>query len=223
MAMRALGNGISEADQDEAALSVQEAELAMLRRYDTSVENILVVQGNIANSYEDLGRPEEALPLRRDVYSGWLRLYGEEHEETLREANNYARFLVDHKRFEEAKALLRKMMPVAQRVLGCNDRLTLTMKRVDAAVVYKNDGATLDDLREAVTRLEDAERTARRVFGGAHPVATAIGCDLREARAALRTRETQDLAQDAFRTARAALAQERAELAQTLADAARQS
>ena len=86
-----------------------------------------------------------------------------------------------------------------------------------------DDGATLDDLREAVTMLEDSEQIARRVLGGAHPLTSAIEDDLQDARDALRTRETQDLAQDAFRTARAALAQERAELAQTLADAARQS
>ena len=30
--------------------------------------------------------------------------------------------------------------------------------------------STLGDLREAVTRLEETERTARRVLGGAHPV-----------------------------------------------------
>ena len=47
-------------------------------------------------------------------------------------------------------------------------------------------GATLDDLREAVTTLQDAERTARRVLGGAHPVTTGIEEDLRDARAALR-------------------------------------
>ena len=29
--------------------------------------------------------------------------------------------------------------------------------------------ATLDDLREAVRTLEETERTARRVLGGAHP------------------------------------------------------
>ena len=34
--------------------------------------------------------------------------------------------------------------------------------------------ATLDDLREAVTTLEDTERIARRVFGGAHPLTTNI-------------------------------------------------
>ena len=33
-----------------------------------------------------------------------------------------------------------------------------------------DDGATLDDLREAVTTLEETARTARRVLGGAHPV-----------------------------------------------------
>ena len=37
--------------------------------------------------------------------------------------------------------------------------------------VYKDPSATLDDLREAVKTLEDAERgIARRVLGGAPPV-----------------------------------------------------
>ena len=44
--------------------------------------------------YSQLGREEEALPLRRDAYSGRLKLNGREHEETLRAANNYASILV---------------------------------------------------------------------------------------------------------------------------------
>ena len=47
-----------------------------------------------------------------------------------------------------------------------------------------------DDLREAVTLLEDTERTTRRLLGGAHPLTVDIGGALREARAALRARET---------------------------------
>ena len=43
-----------------------------------------------------------------------------------------------------------------------------------------------------MTRLEDAERTARRVFGGAHPITKGIGFHLREAGAALLARETLD-------------------------------
>ena len=39
-----------------------------------------------------------------------------------------------------------------------------------AEALYQDTGATLDDLREAVTTLEETERTMRRVFGGAHPI-----------------------------------------------------
>ena len=54
-----------------------------------------------------------------------------------------------------------------------------------------NDGsATLDDLREAVTTLEDTERTLRRVLGGAHPLTRGIERELRIVRAKLRARET---------------------------------
>ncbi len=53
------------------------------------------------------------------------------------------------------------------------------------------DGATLDDFREAVSTLEEIERTARRVLGGAHPLAVDIERYLRNARATLAARETQ--------------------------------
>ena len=53
-----------------------------------------------------------------------------------------------------------------------------------------DDGATLDDLREAVTTLEETERIARRVLGGAHPQTTGIDEALKCTRAALRARET---------------------------------
>ena len=55
--------------------------------------------------------------------------------------------------------------------------------------LYKADGATLDDLREAVNTLEGTERTARRVMGGTHPLTMQIEPSLRNARAALRARE----------------------------------
>jgi hypothetical protein len=50
--------------------------------------------------------------------------------------------------------------------------------------------ATLDDLRKAVATFEEIEPTARRVLGSAHPLTTGIGGALRNARAALRARET---------------------------------
>ena len=143
-----------------------------------------------ARSNGALGRGEEALRLKRDVYSGRLELNGEEHEKTLLVANNYAASLKELGRFEEARSLLRKTIPVARRVLGEGDRLTLKMRMIYAKALYKDDAATLDDLREAVTTLVETERTARRVLGGAHPVTTGIEGALRDARAALRARET---------------------------------
>ncbi len=189
LAMGVLGSGLFLADYNEAALSVKEAQLAMMRRFGASLHNSLITQGNLASTYERVGRLEEAGSLRRDVYSGWLKLEGEEYGETLREANNYASSLNMLKRFEEAKSLLRKMMPVARRVLGEGGQITLMMRRLYASALCADTGATVDDLREAVTTLEELARTARRVFGRAHPDVVWIECDLGVARTTLRARE----------------------------------
>ncbi len=105
-------------------------------------------------------------------------------------ATAYAVALHDLERLTEAKALLRKTIPVARRVLGANDYITLMMKMNYSQDLYQDDGATLDDLSEAVTTLEESARTARRVFGGSHPVTAEIELSLRESRAVLRARET---------------------------------
>ena len=189
-AMTQLGNGLSEAELDEEALTVGEAELSMRRRMGASEERMLVVQANLAVSYEKLGQSEKALPMQRDVYRGRLKLHGEEDEKTLRAATNYASSLRDQRLFEEAKSLLLKTIPVARRVLGEGHRITLKIRWTYAEALYKDDGATLDDLREAVTTLEDTARIARRVFGGAHPITVGIAQHLRAARAALAARET---------------------------------
>ena len=65
------------------------------------------------------------------------------------------------------------------------------MRWIYAKVLIRNDGATLDHLHEAVTTLEDMERIARRVFGGAHPLTSAIKQDLQTSRELLDARETQ--------------------------------
>ena len=94
------------------------------------------------------------------------------------------------KRLEEAKTLLSRIIPTAQRVLRETDTVTLRIRWNYARALYKDDGATLDGLREAVTTLKETERTARRVLGGVHPLTMKIEESLREVRAALRARET---------------------------------
>ena len=186
MAMTVLGTGLHYAGQDEDALSVKEAELSMLRRVGASEYNILVVQSNLAITYENLGRLDEALRLTRDVYTGFLKLFGEEHQQTLLAANNYASSLNRLERFGEAKSLLRKTVPVTRRILGESNVGTLRTRSVYAEALYRDDGATFDDLCEAATTLEEVARTARRVFGGAHPITKGIERELQMSRAVLR-------------------------------------
>ena len=81
-------------------------------------------------------------------------------------------------------------MPLARRVLGEGHQFTLSMKKIYATALCFDPGATLDDLREAVTTFEEVERIARQMLGGSHPYTEGIAGDLREARAALRARET---------------------------------
>ena len=78
---------------------------------------------------------------------------------------------------------------MARRVLGECDRLTLKIRWNYALALFRDNGATLDDLREAVTTLEDAGRIARRVLGGAHPLTVEIERLLQFVRAELRARD----------------------------------
>ena len=149
---------------------------------------MLVVQSNLAITYKHIGRLEESVLMLRDVYCGHLKLEGEEHRETIREAVNYAASLGDLQRFGEIKVLLRKMMPVARRVLGESHDLMLRMRWIYGKALYKADAATLDELREAVTTLDEIARTAQRVLGGAHPDTAMIKKDLHRALAALGAR-----------------------------------
>ena len=84
--------------------------------------------------------------------------------------------------------MLKKAIPVAQRVLGPSHETTFRMRGCYAEALYRDPDATLDDLREAVTTFEDTARSARRTFGGAHPLATQIEESLQDARATLRLR-----------------------------------
>ena len=143
---------------------------------------MLVVQNNLTTTYIHLGRLEQALRMRQDVYSGLLRINGEEDRDSLLEAHNLASSFISLERFEEARSLMRKTIPVAQRVAGEDAEVTLRMRWRYAEALCRDTAATLDDIREAAKTLEDTERTARRVLGGAHPLVAMVLGTLRVSR-----------------------------------------
>ena len=91
-----------EAGRYADSLSVMEAQLSLYRRIGASEHNLL----------ED-ARVGDDPNMLRNVYSGRLRLNGEEHFS--RAANNYADLLNGQRHFKQAKSLLRKTMPSSWR------------------------------------------------------------------------------------------------------------
>ena len=110
------------------------------------------------------------------------------------QAYNLAWLILELKGYDEARSLLRKTVPVAQRVLGESHEVTLRLRWIYARALFEDVDATLDSgldhLREALTTLEETGRIARRVFGSEHPLATEIRDTsfraMREGQAALR-------------------------------------
>ena len=189
-AMNVLGNGLLEIGQYDDALSVKETEVAILQRIKARVQHILDVQGNLAVTYAKLERHELALRMKRIVYFGYLKLKGKEHTDTLISANNYADSLIQLERYKTAMSLLRETLPIARRVCGESDEtlLRLRVNYARALCVVSADavtGTSLDDLREAVTTLEEIESIALRVFGDAHLFVEQVEYFLRESRGLL--------------------------------------
>ncbi|CAH0374295.1 unnamed protein product, partial [Pelagomonas calceolata] len=114
----------------------------------------------------------------------------QENVTTLQAADNYADTLVKLKRFEEAKSMMRKMVPIARRVLGDRHTTTLRLRWIYAKALYKHGTAEPRDLREALETVEETAPTARRVLGGAHPYVVSMEGSLLTMRATLRARES---------------------------------
>ena len=190
-AMQVLGSGLYAAKRHEDAMLVQEADLSMKRRVGESDHNILAAMSNLAATYAAVGDLEKAINMERGIYSGRLKLEGEDDPQTLIAANNYTFSLTERKRFEEAKSLLRRTVPVARRVLGDSDEITLKMRWGYAEALCGDPNATLDDVREAVTTLDETTRIARRVLGASHPLLGITEPCLQEARRVLHVREAR--------------------------------
>ena len=134
LAMNQLGNGLYLASHHQDALIVQEAELAMLRRLGASHATFSACRAILRTRHQMVGRLEESLSNpRRDIYSDWLRLFGEGNiGPTLRSGHQLQRVAVKmlYSASKEAKSVLRKMMPVARRVLGEGHETTLKMRAI---------------------------------------------------------------------------------------------
>ena len=129
-------------------------------------------------TYRALGRFEDALRLKSDVYSGTVKLKGKQHKDSIRECGNYVINLLELERLEEAKRLLRKVIPVARRVLGNEHDLTLSLCEDLSRATLLDGESSAEKKREALRTLEDTLGIMRRVLGPQHPDTQRAQADL---------------------------------------------
>ena len=168
--MTTLGNGLSDGGRDEEALPVREADLSMMRRIGASKGDILIAQANLANTYDRLGRSDEALSTYRAVYAGFKSLYGNCDTRTLMAASNLVNQLQTQGKHTEAVSTLRKPLSDARRALGDDHDITLSLGSLLAdSLACAGTSPTVDDLRECIAMRSDICKRTRRLLGGAHP------------------------------------------------------
>ena len=118
LAMNLLGLGLQDAKHYKDALSVREAELSTMRRLGGAEQRMLSIMANIGTAYENLGQLEKGLGIKQQVYARHMELYGIEDERDPHRSQQLRRLPSWSTAVEEAKALMRKTIPVARRVLA---------------------------------------------------------------------------------------------------------
>ena len=89
----------------------------------------LMAMNNLANTYSDLGRYQEALSLQEKVYDFRRRIQGEEHPDTLIAMNNLAVTYSDLGRYQAALDLATGAYDGFMRILGSDHPYTRTALR----------------------------------------------------------------------------------------------
>jgi hypothetical protein len=184
MAMNLLGLGLSDAYQHADALTVGQALLSLYLRLGAPAHAILAIQNNLATSYERLGREEEAVRMRRDIYSGHLRGrdLGPLHHNTLGAALNLSTSLVDAGNYAEARAFMRDQMELAKRAFGADHPTTLDFQWGYSRAFRLDKDISAEQLAEVATTLEKTLEISQRVCGREHPRTCSVRGELSMAR-----------------------------------------
>jgi hypothetical protein len=92
---------------------------AMKRTLGDDHPNTLLSMNNLAMSYSNLGRQQEAIELGEEVLKARKRTLGEEHPDTLVSMNNLNLFLTNlHQQNNPQNLVLRPALQPAQKIKG---------------------------------------------------------------------------------------------------------
>ena len=153
----------------------------MKRRTNTSPnpnreqrDTILIAKSHIAGCYEQLGREDDLLNTRREVYLGMVELRGTSDYTTILAANQLMGALFKYDHSAEAMELLEKTIPQAERALGPDASVTLDLRWNYGYLSFSElrppwDERTRKKEAQIKADLADLLQRKRRVLGSAHP------------------------------------------------------
>ncbi|MEU0719209.1 tetratricopeptide repeat protein [Streptomyces lavendulocolor] len=124
----------------------------------------LAARANLALSYWQAGRTDEAVAIEERVLADRERLFGDNHPDTLTARANLALSYWQAGRTDEAITMLERVVADRERLFGDNHQDTLTA-RSNLAVSYGQAGRT----DEAITILERVVADLERLLGDNHP------------------------------------------------------
>jgi len=145
--------GAVRSSQAEVALPMYAANLALIRRHWSCLEDvILAAQSNLSACLQSVGRDDEALGLNREIYASCVAMLGVSHDYTIATGYRLARSLCKLGLVEETKIFLRdQLLPVARRSLGSDHGLTLALNQTLARALITTPERTRNDLRLNLT------------------------------------------------------------------------
>mmetsp|Transcript_4642 Transcript_4642/g.14053 ORF Transcript_4642/g.14053 Transcript_4642/m.14053 type:complete len:161 (-) Transcript_4642:89-571(-) len=140
----------------------------MQRCWPKSKGVIDFAQSDLANCLGDLGRHDEALVIKREIYRKSRAALGDTHEETIILAINLSTSLA-HANGSEAITLLRKTLPDTQRGLGDRHDFTFRVVGLFAEVVAQS-ATSREEVVEADALVEKYIQIVCQVLGRGHPL-----------------------------------------------------
>ena len=124
-----------------------EANLALNRRYWSHDERgILNAQDSLGSCLAAVGRDDEAIALRREVFARSETVWGVS-EQSIVTGLNLSISLMRQGLWNEIKSFLRDQLPVARQTLGADADLTLKLQKVLAGALCDDPDHTRTDLR----------------------------------------------------------------------------
>ena len=147
------------------ALGMREEVLRLMReKLGADHPDTLSAMGNLANSYSDTGRLEEALGMREEVLRLMRENLGADHPDTLKAMTGLAVSYSETGRLEEALGMQEEILRLSREKLGADHPDTLSAMQ-SLAIFYSDTGR----LEEALGMREEVLRLRREKLGADHP------------------------------------------------------